>query len=102
MNAYDATSKAIISLARGVRDLQQQAAQQYQPVVDDILRTRSRDVRHIEQTLDGLLDFCGHEPVLRMYKNLCRHYWDVDAAATADYVNAYREYWDSEAPEDQP
>jgi hypothetical protein len=47
--------------------------------------------------LDGLLkvDFCGHEPVVQMYKNLCRHYWDIDPAATADYINAYREYWDS-------
>lgn len=102
MRPRDATSAAIISLARSLRDLQQQAAQQYQPVVDDILLTRSRDIRHIEHTLDGLLDFCGHEPVLRLYKRLCRHYWDIDPAATADYVNAYREYWDSDVEEGQP
>jgi hypothetical protein len=102
MNSDDATYQAIRSLARGVRDLQQQAAQQYQPVVDDILRTRSRDIRHIEHTLDRLLDFCGHEPVLRMYKNLCRHYWDINPAATADYINAYREYWDSDERESHP
>ncbi|MCX5734241.1 MAG: hypothetical protein NTW68_07935 [candidate division NC10 bacterium] len=102
MNSGDATYQAIRSLARGLRDLQQQAAQQYQPVVDDILRTRSRDIRHIEHTLDRLLDFCGHEPVLRMYKNLCRHYWDINPAATADYINAYREYWDSDERESQP
>jgi hypothetical protein len=98
MNTYDATSKAIINLARDLRDLQQQAAQQYKPVVDTILLTRSRDTQHIEQTLDGLLDFCGHEPVLQLYKKLCRHYWDIDPAATADYINAYREYWDRDAP----
>ena len=102
MNTYDVTSKAIISLARGLWDLQRQAAQQYLPVVDDILRTRSRDTQHIEHTLDRLLDFCGHEPVLRMYKNLCRHYWAIDPTATADYINAYREYWDSEAQEGLP
>jgi len=98
----DDAMQAIHTLARSMRDLQQQAAQQYQPVVDDILRTRSRDTRHIEHTLDGLLDFCGHEPVLRMYKDLCRHYWDIGPAATADYINAYREYWDSDAQEGQP
>jgi hypothetical protein len=102
MNSDDATYQAIRSLARGLRDLQQQAAQQYQPVVDDILRTRSRDIRHIEHTLDRLLDFCGHEPVLRMYKNLCRHYWDINPAAAADYINAYRERWDSDERESQP
>lgn len=94
-----ATSKGIIGLVRGLRDLEQRAAQQYKPVVDEILRTRSQDIRHIEHTLDGLLDFCGHEPVLAMYKKLCRHYWDIDPEATAYYVNAYRERWESDAQE---
>lgn len=76
--------------------LQLQAAQQYQPEVDALLRAGSRDVQQIERTLDGLLDFCGHPPVLAMYRRLCRHYWDIDPAATADYVRAYRERWDSE------
>ena len=101
MKSHGDTVDAIIGLARSLRDLQQQAAQQYEPVVDEILRTRSSDTRHIEHTLDRLLDFCGHEPVLRMYKNLCRHYWDIDPAATADYINAYRKYWDSDAEENR-
>ena len=78
MSDDDVTLKAIGTLAASMRDLQQQAAQAYLPIVDDILRTRSRDTRHIEHTLDGLLDFCGHEPVLQLYKKLCRHYWDGD------------------------
>ena len=82
--------------AESLGDLQHQAAQQYQPVVDDILRTRSRDTEHIEHTLERLLDSCGDEDVLQMYRKLCRHYWDIDPAATAYYVNAYREYWDSD------
>lgn len=94
----DDDMQAIRTLAGSMRDLQRQAAQAYLPVVDDILRTRSRDTQRIEHTLDGLLDFCGHEPVLQLYKKLCRHYWDIDPAATADYVNAYREYWDSDEP----
>jgi hypothetical protein len=97
----DDAMQAILTLAGSMRELQQQAAQQYKPVVDGILLTRSRDIRHIEQTLDCLLDFCGHEPVLEMYKKLCRHYWDIDPAATAYYINAYREYWDSDAQEGQ-
>ena len=94
----DDDMQAIRTLAGNMRDLQRQAAQAYLPIVDDIVRTRSRDTQHIEHTLDGLLDFCGHEPVLQLYKKLCRHYWDIDPATTADYVNAYREYWDSDEP----
>jgi hypothetical protein len=101
MSDYDAM-QAIRTLAGSMRDLQRQAAQAYLPVVDDILRTRSRDTQHIEHTLDGLLDFCGHEPVLQLYKKLCRHYWDIDPAATAYYINAYREYWDSDEQAGQP
>ena len=97
----DYAMQTVRTLAGSMRELQQQAAQQWKPVVDDILLTRSCDIRHIEHTLDRLLDFCGHEPVLRMYKKLCRHYWDIDPAATAYYINAYREYWDSDEPEGQ-
>ena len=93
----DDAMQAIRTLAGSVRDLQLQAAQQYLPVVDDILRTHSRNTHHIEHTLEGLLHFCGHDPVLQLYKKLCRHYWDIDPAA-ADYVNAYLGYWDSDEP----
>ena len=98
----DDAMEAISILVGSVLDLQQRAAQQYLPVVDEIVRTRSRDVQLIEHTLDGLLDSCGHEPVLQLYKRLCRHYWDIDPAATADYVNSYRDYWDSDEPGGQP
>ncbi len=94
--------RAIHTLVGSLRDLQRQAAQQYLPVVEEILRTGSRDTQHIERTLDGLLDFCGHEPVLQLYKRLCRHYWDIDPTATAEYVNAYRETWDSDEPAGVP
>ena len=87
MTPDDSEHQEVMALVRSVRDLQQRAAQQYQPVVDDILRTGSRDARQIERTLDGPLDFSGHEPVLAMYKQLCRHYWAIDPTATADYIN---------------
>jgi hypothetical protein len=92
----DQPPQAILDLVGSVRELGQQAALQYRPVVDDIVRSGSRDAQHIERTLDGLLDFCGHEPVVLMYRELCRHYWQIDPAATSFYINAYRERWDGE------
>jgi hypothetical protein len=92
----DQPPQAILDLVGSVRELGQRAALQYRPVVDDIVRSGSRDAQYIERTLDGLLDFCGHEPVVLMYRELCRHYWQIDPAATAFYINAYRERWDSE------
>ncbi len=96
MTLDDQPPQAILDLVGSVRELGQRAALQSRPVVDDIVRSGSRDAQHIERTLDGLLDFCGHEPVVLMYRELCRHYWQIDPAATTFYINAYRERWDSE------
>lgn len=66
------------------------------PSVNDIIRTKCRDVGHIEKTLDGLLGFCGHKPALTLYRRLCRYYFPLNPEATGFYVNSYREYFGSE------
>ncbi len=99
MTSPDIPSQEIMALARSLRDLQHRAVQEYQPVVEDILRSGIRDVQYIERTLDGMLDFCGHEPMLVLFKRLCRHYWLIDPVATASYVRAYRDWWDSDEDE---
>ena len=96
MSDGKAIASGLDALVGELQRLPLQAARKYQPVVDALLRTGRRDVQQIEHTLDGLLDFCGHAPGLAMYRRLCRHYWDIDPAATANYIKAYRERWDSE------
>ena len=59
--------QAILDLVDSMRELEQRAALQYRPVVDDIVRSDSRDAQHIEHTLGGLLDFCGYGPVVVLY-----------------------------------
>ncbi|MEI6386209.1 MAG: hypothetical protein WCQ50_06215 [Spirochaetota bacterium] len=102
MSDYDSLLKAIGGLAGEMKALQSQAADLYAPLVDELLETRSRDAQSIERTLDGLLDFCGYEAVLELFKRLCRHYWTIDPKATARYIHAYREYWDGEGNGVQP
>ena len=68
------TPKEIIQLARQLKDLEHQAVAVYEPVVNSIVASRSTDVRQIEQTLDGLLDFAGSDGGLRLFKSLCRYY----------------------------
>ena len=50
MSTPDNGFQAIFELAQGVRELQQQVARLYQPVVDVILCTGSRDAAHISAT----------------------------------------------------
>jgi len=102
MNPAPDILESITDLARSFQGLDEQAVREYTPVVEAILHSRSRDTRHIEHTLDGLLGFCGHDPALLLYRRLCRHYWDLDPAATAFYVKAYREMWEPEELEGQP
>ena len=100
MSDFDAIAGGLDAFLEQALQLQLRAAQQYKPLVEALVRTGSRDAQQIEHTLDGLLDFCGHAPVLALYRRLCRHYWDIDPAATAFYVKAYRELWDSEEDEE--
>jgi hypothetical protein len=89
--------ESIIELTSGLSDLNQHAVAVYEPIVNAILSSRSTDIGHIEHTLDGLLDFAGSEGGLRLFKTLCRYYWQIDQAATAFYINAYRDIWDSDS-----
>jgi hypothetical protein len=91
----------IEDLVKSVSALARRAVAEYAPLVDDIVGDQVRDARHIERTLDGLLDFCFDPEALLLYKRLCRYYFAIDPTATAFYIRAYREMWDSD-PEAQP
>jgi hypothetical protein len=97
---YPELLATVSQLADKLRALHQRAVQQYTPIVQTIVRSRSRDVRRIEATLDGLLSHCGYEPALVLYKQLCRHYFTLDPAATVSYINTYREMWDSDTEDE--
>ena len=96
MAVYDDLLNSLTALGGRLTEINQEAVVQYTPVVDDILRSGSRDVHAIEQALDGLLDFCGSDPALQLYRRLCRHYLSINPAAVVEYVHAYREMWDSQ------
>lgn len=93
---YDNLLQSLKEAAVGLKTLSQRAANEYAPIVEHIMKTRSQDVADIERTLDGLLGFCGYDPALRQYRKLCRYYWDLNPVNTASYINAYREMWDSD------
>ena len=94
--AVDPIPDSTAQLAAEITAIDQQAVREYTLLVEAILRTRSQDKRQIEQNLDGLLSFCGFAPALDLYRRLCRHYWQIDPAATAFYVDAYRTTWDTD------
>ena len=99
-DSYPEILNSVRQLTGTLHDLNRRAVREYAPVVEAILRSQRRDIRHIEHTLDGLLDFCGYEPALLLFKKLCRYYFEIDPVATVSHINAYREFWDSEMEEE--
>ena len=88
--------QTIRKIAVAQQQLARQAEQQYSFEVESILRDQCREPQRIERLLDGMLDFCFDDEMLRLYKRLCRYYFKVDKEATVSYVYAYREMWDEE------
>ena len=94
-HASEENFESIRTLAEETQRLAALALKQYTPVVDDIIGSKSKEVRYIEHTLDGLLDFCFYEPMVQLFRRLCRYYYKIDPDATADYINTYRDMWES-------
>jgi len=93
---YEETLITLVDLIAPLRDLQRQKAAAYAPVAQRLIHSRSCNESEIEHTLDHLLDCACIPEGLAPFKALCRHYWQINPQATAEYVYAYREMWDSE------
>jgi hypothetical protein len=93
---YDALYKSISEIAKSMIALGETAATAYEPIVNDLINSRSKDHMGIQRTMDYLLDFCGNPAVLLLFKKLCRYYYYLDPAATSDYIGYYLEQWEPE------
>jgi len=86
--------EAFRDLAAQQARLAREATKLYAAEVDAILDSHCTDAGGIEHLLDGLLDFCFDDDMLLLFKKLCRYYFRIDPAATADYVHTYRQMSD--------
>jgi len=98
---YEELVSSLVDLIAPLYELQRQRARAYEPIVQRLVRSGSRDEGHIEQVLDRLLDCACVPEGLALFKALCRHYWHINPQATAEYVYAYRDMWDDESDQEQ-
>jgi hypothetical protein len=89
-------TEPFVELAKQINQLALQAVPMYATQVEDIISTKCTDANHIERTLDGMMDFCFNEKMVLLFKKLCRYYYYINAAHTAEYVEIYRQMWDSD------
>ena len=71
------------------------AYKQYKPIVSDLC-SRVAPLDEIERILDRMLDFCWDDAFLGLFKDVCRHYFEIYPVMIAYQVNSYREIWDTE------
>ncbi len=92
----DPNLEGIKSLLASMQNLTHQAVQQYTPLVEALILSKTKDEYNIQHLLDGILDFCFDDKMLLLFKKLCRYYYYINPEATADYVHYYREMWDED------
>ncbi len=90
----------ILELAASLNALHRQMAAACAPSVQDMIRSRTQDQRQIEHMLDRLLNCACIPEGLALFRALCRYYYYLNPAATADYVGAYRDMWDCDDAEE--
>ena len=86
----------IMRLAKNINALASKAFSGYSPEVDAIIDFGCKDRQRIETTLDWMLDFCWDKKMLKLFKKLCRYYYEINPRVTAEYVIAYRDLWDNQ------
>lgn len=91
----DNTVDTIKEMALQLKKINEIAYNQYKPIVSDLC-SRIAALREVEYMLDRMLDFCGDDAVLGLFKDVCRHYFDIYPEMIAYQINSYREIWDVE------
>lgn len=84
----------ITSLIKNFHSIAKNSLDELSEIVDDIILSYSKDEKHIEHTLDRLLDICFDDEVLLVYKKLCRYYYKLNPEATIDYIKFYHDLYD--------
>ena len=90
-NAIDTMKEMALQLKK----LNEIAYNQYEPIAFDLC-SRIASLNEVEYTLDRMIDFCGDDAVLGLFKDVCRHYFNIYPEMIAYQVNSYREIWDAE------
>jgi hypothetical protein len=86
----------IESIVKELNALSKSNLEIFTNIVDDIIKSNSKDEKYIELTLDRLLDFCFDDENVLLYKKLCRYYLTINQKATEDYVKFYFEMYGEE------
>ena len=81
-----------------LRSLYDEAYVIYKNLPIDICN-KDAELEEVEFLLDRMLDFCGDDRILELFKQVCRKYYKTYPEAIAFQIRSYREYYDSDNEE---
>ena len=82
--------------AKRLKDLHNDAVIAYTPQVQNLCAKKATE-NEVGWLLDMLFSFAGDERILKLYKQVCRAYWQIYPETIAFYIMEYRKEYDRES-----
>ena len=86
----------IKKIANQIRILHEEAYREYLGPVEILCANPDASENEVGLMLDYLLEFCGNDKVLYLYKKVCRAFYTKYPECIARYIMCYREEYENE------
>jgi len=95
-DSEDKLLQNISVLAERLKDLHNDAVLAYTPQVQNLC-AKMATKNEVGWMLDLLFSFAGDERILKLYKQVCRAYWQIYPETIAFYIMEWRKEYDRES-----
>ena len=96
MNQEEKLLQDVSVIAHRLKELHNDAVIAYTPQVQNLCAKKATE-NEVGWMLDLLLSFAGDERILKLYKQVCRAYWQINPETIAFYIMEYRKEYDRES-----
>ena len=96
MNQEEKLLQEVSAIAHRLKELHNDAVIAYTPQVQELCDKKATQ-NEVEKMLDWLLMYAGDERMLKLYKQVCRTYWQIYPESIAFYIMEYRKEYDRES-----
>ena len=96
MNQEEKFLQDVSVIAHRLKELHNDAVIAYTPQVQNLCAKKATE-NEVGWMLDLLFCFAGDERILKLYKQVCRAYWQIYPETIAFYIMEYRKEYDRES-----
>ena len=96
MNQEEKLLQEVSVIAHRLKELHNDAVIAYTPQVQNLCAKKATE-NEVGWMLDLLFSFAGDERILKLYKQVCRAYWQIYPETITFYIMEYRKEYDRES-----